>query len=204
MEYRDILASHMHKAGAPTDLDIEARRWADGLPGREAAVRATLTASAEPRWMTLEEVAHTLRARLASPAQAAPVAGVDGPPAGPGPMLRQLGAASCAWPCGPLEQAARVRIGDRIQAIGTQQRRAITEEEATAAIRALSRARVSDGHPAHRLVGPARYQVEEAQREAWAVARSKGRAGLSREQEAEFAAYLADADRRDREAGWVP
>jgi hypothetical protein len=183
-----IIAAFGALDGAPSNIEAEAERWERAFNGHEDRLRAYMAAQFRGRkWVPLETVATALGVELPLERRSPP-----------GPMCSQWSEAAYGRLQGPKATAERDEFmrwftGSAI----------VSEADYLAAIRRLNAARIADGDKPARLVGPARYQVEEAQREAWVVARSKGRPGLSREQEAEFAAYLADADRRDAEAGWV-
>ena len=177
--------------GAPDDLVGECARWVATFAGHEERLRALmLQRRPERRWVPLEQVARTLGVDVAADAQGEGVGRI-------GPISRQWSEASVRFPCGPRE--ARVRAQQSAQVSG---RRGPTEEEAREWTRALTTARVADGNHPHRLVGPARYEVESAWNEAYCIARSKGRYCLSDEQERAFTAYLRDADLKDAAAGW--
>lgn len=187
---RSALEAFANFEGAPFGIQEEIERWESVFEGREEALRTWLRPRFKhKKWVPLEAAAAALGVDVATESQ-----GV-----GPiGPISRQWSEASVRWPCGPQE--ARVRASQAQQV--ASRRAGPTEEEAREWTRALTTARVADGHPPHRLVGPARYEVESTWNEAYCIARSKGRYCLSDEQDRAFTAYLRDADRQDAAAGW--
>lgn len=186
---RAALEAFANFEGAPFGIQEEIERWEAVFEGREEALRTWLRPRFKgKKWIPLEQAASALGVDLGTEAEGVAPAG---------PIARQWSEASTRFPCGPRE--ARVRAQQSAQVSG---RRGPTEEEAREWTRALTTARVADGNHPHRLVGPARYEVESAWNEAYCIARAKGRYCLSDEQDRAFTAYLRDADRQDAAAGW--
>lgn len=189
MVIRSALEAFANFTGAPFEIQEEIERWEQVFEGKEEAVRAWLRPRfKDKRWIPLDQVAAALGVDL----------GAEVPGIAPiGPIASQWSEASTRFPCGLLESRVRAQQSAQVSSRGGP-----SEDQARDWLHALSTARVADGHPPHRLVGPARYEVEQAHREAWQLARSRGRDALSREEERAFAAYFRDADRKDAAAGW--
>lgn len=174
--------------GAPDDLVTECERWVRTFAGHEEELRAfMLKRRSARRWVPLEEVATALGVEVATEGEArSPL----------GPAMLQWCEAVSRWPCGPRETPLRTHQMQAAQASPPE------EEQVRAWMQALTAARVADGHPPHRLVGPARYGVEQEWQAARQNMHKKGRYQLDASREEAFRAKLRDADRQDAAAGW--
>lgn len=174
--------------GSPDDLVTECERWARTFAGHEEELRALmLKRRSARRWVPLEEVATALGVEVATEGEArSPL----------GPAMLQWCEAVSRWPCGPRESPLRTRQMQAAQANPPE------EEQVRAWMQVLNAARVGDGHPPHRFVGPARYGVEQDWQQARQGMQKKSRYQLASDQERAFYARLRAADLEDAAAGW--